>query len=527
VSKNDRLGLSAEVASPSTASLGIRDSRKRPQFTEQYDLILVREPLRDGARILSRAPGVNESMAIVAASRERSFGRWTNHSVRVLAQGRDPLQYIIELARQKTIEAMDKGWSGPPFDPIALAEILGLEVVANSDIRDARTVPASRGKARIEFNPNRPRGRMRYSIAHEIAHTLFPDVADRIRNRSAHVELQGDDWQLEALCNIAAAELLMPYGALTTQRPHDLTTHAILELRRSFEVSTEALVIRLAETSDGRIAAFCASPLKAAVENVKYRLDYIIGSSNWQQRTHSTRLPEISVIRECTAIGFSARGNEIWWEATGKMQVEAIGIPPYPGSELPRVVGLLRVAERNLPQPLIKYVHGSATEPRGTGARMVVQVVNDKTANWGGSGFATAVRRSWPAVQRDFKVWAERERASFKLGAVRLAEADDRTVVASIVAQHGYGPSPRPRVRYTGLRDGLQRVAQLAAERGASVHMPRIGTGQAGGNWSVVRDLIAETLSSEGIHVTVYDLPGSTPRVEPQLGLSLGQTEDA
>jgi len=464
-------------------------------------------------------------MPNAAVVRERSFGRWTNGSVKALAQGRDPVQHIIALSRQKTIEAMDKGWSGPPFDPIALAEILGLDVSANSDIRDARTIPSSRGRARIEFNPNRPRGRMRYSIAHEIAHTLFPDVADRIRNRATHVELQGDEWQLEALCNIAAAELLMPYGALMIQSPKEFSSHTILELRREFDVSTEALVIRLAETSDVVMAAFCASPREIGVEDSEYRIDYVVGSSRWRKHGRPAHLPKDSAIRECTAIGYSARGVETWWEETGRMQVEAIGIPPYPGSGLPRVVGLLRVTDRHTVQPLLKYVHGSATQPRGSGMRMVVQVVNDKTANWGGGGFATAVRKAWPDVQKDFRTWVEQESASFRLGAVRLAEADERTVAASIVAQHGYGPSPRPRVRYAALREGLQKVAQLAAEKGTSVHMPRIGTGQAGGSWSVVRDLVAETLCSVGIHVTVYDLPGSMPSIEPQLGLGLGSAE--
>lgn len=465
-------------------------------------------------------------MSDTPSTRDRPLRGWTNRSVRALTRDPDPVQYMISLARQKTIEALDRGWLGPPFDPIALAELLGIEVAANSDVRDARTIPATRGRARIEFNPNRPRGRMRYSIAHEIAHTFFPDVGERIRNRAAHAELQGDDWQLEALCNIAAAELLMPYGALTTQRPQGLTTETILELRRRFDVSTEALVIRLAETSDGRIAAFCASPAKAAVEDTHYRLDYVIGSSAWGRVSRAAKLPEGSVIRECTAIGYSARGAETWWEDAGRMQVEAIGIPPYPGSVLPRVVGLLRLADPAHSQPLIRFVRGSATEPRGTGQRIVVQVVNDKTANWGGGGFAMAVRKVWPAVQSDFKDWAESERSSFKLGAVRLAEADPRTLVASIVAQHGYGPSPRPRVRYAGLRDGLQEVARHAVEHRMSVHMPRIGTGQAGGEWGVVRDLIAETLGAEGIQVTVYDLPGSMPPAEPQLGLGLGQTEE-
>ena len=65
---------------------------------------------------------------------------------------------------------------------------------------------------RIEYNPNRPRERRRYSVAHEIAHTLFPDCAKRVRHRGSHHGKRpgSDDWQLEALCNIAAAEILMP-----------------------------------------------------------------------------------------------------------------------------------------------------------------------------------------------------------------------------------------------------------------------------------------------------------------------------
>ncbi len=53
---------------------------------------------------------------------------------------------------------------------------------------------------------------MRFSIAHEIANTLFPDHIERVRNRRAAVVTRNDDWQLELLCNIAAAEFLMPGG---------------------------------------------------------------------------------------------------------------------------------------------------------------------------------------------------------------------------------------------------------------------------------------------------------------------------
>jgi hypothetical protein len=53
----------------------------------------------------------------------------------------------------------------------------------------------------------------------------------------------------------------------------------------------------------------------------------------------------------------------------------------------------------------------------------------------------------------------------------------------------------------------LDILADIALEREASIHMPRIGCGQAGGSWHVVRELIDECVCSRGIPVTVYDLP--------------------
>ncbi len=442
--------------------------------------------------------------------------------MRALVVEGNPVAVITARARALVLDAMDRGWTGPPFDPLALATLLGFEVDANSEVRDARTVPAGKGRVRIEFNPNRPRGRMRYSVAHEVAHTLFPDCADRVRNRMAHHELQGDDWQLEALCNIAAAEFLMPLGSLAPRVEESLSIHAVLELQRQFDVSTEALMIRLAETSDLPVAAFCASPVRAA-RATGYQLDYLIPSPAWAEpMPRGVRLPTDSVVQQCTAIGYSARGVETWWTKGGPSQVDAVGIPPYPGSVAPRVVGLLRLVDHAAsPRPRIAYVHGNATAPRGEGAKLVVHVVNDKTPNWGGGGFASAVRTAWPAVQTDFREWATQERGALALGAVRISRVAPELHVASIVAQHGYGPSTTPRIRYAALRRGLVAVADWARDAAASVHLPRIGAGQAGGSWTVVADLLTETLSAAGVPVTVYDLPGSQPPRDAQPTLPL------
>jgi hypothetical protein len=75
---------------------------------------------------------------------------------------------------------MEHGWCGPPYDPFALADTLGIELVARQDLDDARLV-AVEGRPRIEFNLARRAARVRFSIAHEIEHFLFPDYAERPR----------------------------------------------------------------------------------------------------------------------------------------------------------------------------------------------------------------------------------------------------------------------------------------------------------------------------------------------------------
>jgi hypothetical protein len=134
----------------------------------------------------------------------KTRGKWTCASVLAFAGDVDPVEAITKAARDVVVRAMDQGWTGPPFDPLSLADFLKLDIVPRDDVPDARTVPVDRSRLRIEFNPNRPRARIRYSVAHEIAHTLFPDCSKTIRHRGIHRDTTTDEWQLEALCNIAA-----------------------------------------------------------------------------------------------------------------------------------------------------------------------------------------------------------------------------------------------------------------------------------------------------------------------------------
>ncbi len=445
--------------------------------------------------------------------------RWTNRSVALMAGDTDPVDAISDKARKLVLDALDKGWRGPPFDPFWLANLCKIEFVAKAGVRDARTVPVGRGQRfRIEFNPTRPAARVRYSVAHEIAHTLFPDCATAVRHRAARSELAGDEWQLEALCNVAAAELLMPLGSFPNLREESMTIERLVELRRTFAVSTEALLIRAVRVTDVPVVAFAASRIEEGTHKGGYRVEYMIPShSSTAALPRGTVVSADSALAECTGIGFTAICEERWPGWGTAYRVECVGIPPYPGSRYPRVAGVLRDrAAAGIPS-MLEFVRGDATRPRTLPA-IVAQVVSNKARTWGGKGFAVAVRRRWPSVHDDFRKWA---RSGLTLGDVQLAPAEPDVYVASMVAQSGYGPSKHPRIRYAALRRALASVTQMALDTNAAVHMPRIGTGEAGGAWTIVEELVRDECIFHGVSVTVYDLPGAPIPASEQRSLPL------
>ena len=201
------------------------------------------------------------------------MAKWTNRSVIALAGDRDPIAEVTSRARSIVLDAMEEGWTGPPYDPFALAEFLGIPTLALEDVPDARVGYRS-GSFSVEYNPNRQRSRIRFSIAHEIGHTLFPDCSDLVRNRVALKKAELDEWQLELLCNLAAAEFLMPIGALHDLQSQVMTMDAVLWMQQQFEVSTEAILLRMARLTTDRSAAFAASRPVDDHDDAIYSIDY-------------------------------------------------------------------------------------------------------------------------------------------------------------------------------------------------------------------------------------------------------------
>lgn len=431
---------------------------------------------------------------------------WTNPSVLRFAQGEDPVSKIERAARELALRAMDEGWKGPPFDPLALAQWRGLLLDARGDIPDARLIPTEAGTSVLQYNPLRPRGRLRFSIAHEIAHTLLPDHAEQVRNRAVDDETRADNWQLEVLCNVGAAELLMPLGSFAELAAEEVSIQKVMDIRKQYDVSVEACIIRLVKLATTPMAAFCASVHKDG----QYRVDYVIQAAGWKCPVNvGQAIPADSLVREATTIGYTASGTEAW-TGGAQLQVECVALAPYPGSADPRVVGLLLdPTSKDSQLPSIQEVDGNALQPRGPGKKVLAHVVPNTTVVWGGRGFASALRQKFPETWQAFLNDTRNANRNPKLGDVFLVSVSDEVTVAHMVAQQGIGPSKTQRLRYAALSECLQTVSEHAKRTGASVHMPRVGTGHGGAHWPVVRELIAEELVDKGIKTTVYRLPAN------------------
>ena len=155
----------------------------------------------------------------------------------------------------------------------------------------------------------------------------------------------------------------------------------------------------------------------------------------------------------------------------------------------------------------IKYVVGDATNPVSAGRQIIVHCCND--AGLWNAGFVRALSKRYHQPERAYREWFKTKAPiPFALGQVQFVKIRAGLCVANLIGQHGIRSYSNPRpIRYDSLRHGLIRVRQLALTHEASIHMPRLGAGLVGGNWTVIAAIIYDELCAFGVNVTVYDLP--------------------
>lgn len=155
----------------------------------------------------------------------------------------DPVDAILRHAQLLVIES---GISEPPFDPRMYAELRNVVSIVERDLGvDGRLLPLGT-EFMIELRRDRARERKNFTCAHELGHTFFYESVPRIKYRQSRSSSPRFDQEEEKLCNIAAAELLMPTEVFRkVANDFSPSVSSLLRIAGIFVASLTATAIRV------------------------------------------------------------------------------------------------------------------------------------------------------------------------------------------------------------------------------------------------------------------------------------------
>lgn len=165
----------------------------------------------------------------------------------------------------------------------------------------------------------------------------------------------------------------------------------------------------------------------------------------------------------------------------------------------------------------IHYVTGNAvTDPIAhatvNNPAIIAHICNN-CGTWG-AGFVLPLAEAFPNARQAYLDWHGAQRRSrgdgtpFALGQIQLVTTDKRHLhVVNMIAQDNTRKKGTVLVDYDALGKCLLRLGGFAQAINASVHMPRIGCGIGGGDWTEVEKLVQRHLVENFVDVWVYDLP--------------------
>jgi hypothetical protein len=436
-----------------------------------------------------------------------SIRTWHHESVKCLIEetgNPDPMDAIKTKARDLVLQAFELGWQGPPYSPIQLAKLMNIDVIPNDEVADARILPI-KNNFQIQYNPFQRQTRINFSVSHEIAHTLFSDCANSIRNRE---ENPVEHRELEQLCNAAAAEIQLPYAIFSNDANSAVPSMAgLIDLAKKYNASLESVFLRYTEVIDRP----CAILIGIFQTDNKIVIDYHKASRTFPiQLPGYIEIPTDAKAYECTSPGWTSTEEHVTWSffQGQAYDVYAAGISPYRRDSKPRVgILILPVTDekRDIEFGKVIIEYGDATKPRGKGSKIIAQLVN--TSAGLGQGFGKSLAKNYPAVKSELDKW-KADKSRFKLGQSNLIKINNGLYIFQMLAQKGfYATAGEIPLRYNELRKCLVELRETALHLGCSVHMPAIGAGQAKGNWDIIIGMIHDELVNYDLRVNIYFFP--------------------
>ena len=149
-----------------------------------------------------------------------------------------------------------------------------------------------------------------------------------------------------------------------------------------------------------------------------------------------------------------------------------------------------------------QLIKGDVTEPIGDGNKIIAHCTNNLFVM--GSGVAFSIKKKWVKVYAQYKDWRKQNP---QLGDVQFVKVTPDIAVANILGQDGIGMKDGiAPVRYDAMEKGFKKVAEVAKKFNASVHLPyKIASDRAGGEWSIIEEMIKKTLCEQDVEVIIYE----------------------
>ncbi len=122
-----------------------------------------------------------------------------------------------------------------------------------------------------------------------------------------------------------------------------------------------------------------------------------------------------------------------------------------------------------------------------------------------GSGIAPQIKKHFPEAWEADCSLSEFLSPENKLGSYSVGLSGE-LLIFNLYGQFGYGRSGVD-TDYDALEKAMQRMSTLLImHESGKIGLPKLGAGLGGGDWSIIEEIIEDTLISEGYDVTVYVL---------------------
>jgi Zn-dependent peptidase ImmA (M78 family) len=153
-----------------------------------------------------------------------------------------PEELVVRLCE----ELLEEAGVSVPVDVRMLASFRGISTIAEVDQAEAGCIFCAGERLLVHIRASDSPERQRFTICHEILHTYFPGFREEHRRRTDTTVGAYDRNQLEEyLCDLGAAELLLPRQLFLATLPAQPHIDDVLDLAATFTASLEATALRI------------------------------------------------------------------------------------------------------------------------------------------------------------------------------------------------------------------------------------------------------------------------------------------